>query len=499
MEHGARLGDAYMPYCGAVAAGLLLGLALVIEIAWLLFIPALLVLFAAFSRAHSWQTAAVAGWMFGAVKSAIALWWFWDTLPLDWIGIPASHQIVVVGFHWGAAAIALGFGFAVFGTWWYFMRTHEVVQYGMAPVAWIVAEIFSSIVFSISALGPGSTVNAHFSFGYLGYVLADHGIVQFAARLAGVYALSFVAAAVSVAAYVLLVKGTRLPLPHRAIVIVLMMVVFGATAGISIPVDVSERGVHVIAVDTYFSADDFASTDGFARQRVAIREAISAALRHAPDVILLPEDARFTTGFSSVPEATRTYAYAASGTETILVDSARYTDDRGMTVLRAFVHEPSATEPLQVDKQYLLPLGEYVIYVTSALARTRGIGDVLAKYERDRSYRPGPLHDDVDTDARIPGLLFCSESVSPVRARSIGGMRAMPFIAHPVSHAWFHDADTLNVQLDRMLRVGALWSGMTIVMAGNDVEGRMYLYNGTTDPGTTLERTDAWRLQSYQF
>jgi apolipoprotein N-acyltransferase len=79
-----------------------------------------------------------------------------------------------------------------------------------------------------------------------------------------------------------------------------------------------------------------------------------------------------------------------------------------------------------------------------------------------------------------PGLLFCFEGISPTGVRQILEEREdTPFIAHPISHAWFHEPEEVWHQLDAALKVQAVWNDMTIASAGRHAKSKVYFPDGS--------------------
>lgn len=153
----------------------------------------------------------------------------------------------------------------------------------------------------------------------------------------------------------------------------------------------------------------------------------------------------------------------------------------------------------QFDKQYLVPQGEYVPTLYGAILYLLGYGDVVARVAQDSSYRPGPLTQTTSLPSYIPGVLFCFESVSPVGVSSLQKNRPLPFVAHPISHAWFHTPHILWQQLDVMLQIKARYSGVPIVSAGNMVAGKLYLPNGEIVDGRVVGTGDRYQLREFTF
>jgi apolipoprotein N-acyltransferase len=70
----------------------------------------------------------------------------------------------------------------------------------------------------------------------------------------------------------------------------------------------------------------------------------------------------------------------------------------------------------------------------------------------------------------------------------------VPFIAHPTSHAWFHESKILWQQQDVMLKVQALWNDVAIVSAGNMAYGALYTKAGKKIQPTPVKTGESWQV-----
>ena len=220
---------------------------------------------------------------------------------------------------------------------------------------------------------------------------------------------------------------------------------------------------------------------------------MTAASTYNPELVLLPEDARFTTSFSSSQAAlAELRAHYSSG---VIVDSSRTVDERGETVLRAFLYDVAREQVHVVDKQYLVPQGEYIPYLIDMLLRLIGAEELRDAVGENQNYVSGKQVDTSHMSREIPRVLFCFESAVPFSARTHASETS--FIVHPVSHGWFHDPWLLRPQLQRMLQIQAVWNNVTILQTGNLATSVRYEPDGTITYGDMLESHQYWSLYRY--
>ena len=427
----------------------------------------------------------------GTLKAAGGTVWFWHTYPLQGIGIEsAGAQLVILFVCWAYVALSIGVGMGVIGIGVYLLAK-KIGWLCMFPVVFVIGEVLGSFLFSLSSLGPGSVLGVHFTYGYAGYLIGQLGMFRSVAEVFGVYGLSFVAALCGVLIYLVCEQRLR-GAGMIALASALVIAAFGLL-GMLDANRLSMEHTRLLAIETWFPSDSSSTYDRQMEKTVAVTEAVFAALAHDPDIILLPEDSRFTSAFKTPEETLRALLESATSS-TIVVDTGRWTNEYGETVLRAFYYDLERETITTLDKRYLVPQGEFVPYFTLVLARAFGI----EMPTDDLSYRIG-RDDGRVLPSNYPGVLFCSESVSPAIASLVANESELDFVLHPVSHAWFHGSDLLGRTQDTILSVQAQWIGKTIVSAGNMTDGNVYRPDGSVVKGAVMETSSSWRLVEYEL
>lgn len=483
------------PWLCWLASGILFGVAFLHPwLSWTSIIAAVLFLHAIFISPRP-RTVFWGSVLAGTLKSAGGLAWVWHTYPLIWLGIPPGvPQLMLIGGYWLFFSVAVGSALAVCGGGMYFLVRRNRMFIVAFPFLFVAAEVLGSLAASLYALGPGSTANINFSFGYFGYAVAQMpGMLPFAV-FGGVYALSFLGALLA-----LLIYGTVRPIGTYRIMATAFacFLILAVLSAVSVyGREVGLAGHHIIAVETHFDAELFTKQSGYEIKQTEIIRAVESALSFRPDILVLPEDSRFVSAFQSTEAALTFIENRSVNNEVILIDSGRMTDMHDVTVLRAHVFDTKRDSVHTIDKQYLVPQGEYIPYIASALLRVFGKEEFLATMNRNQSYRPGAHIDALPSG--IPGILFCSESVIPSGVRTIVRKGTVPLIVHPVSHSWFHDPVLLTHQLHTMLAVHAVWNKTPILQAGNMTESRIYYPNGSTERGERIASDGRWELYVYK-
>jgi apolipoprotein N-acyltransferase len=493
MSHRTKLVLAY------ITSGWLLGIGFVAWQFWSFGLLAIAIFFYALSQTGSRRGTVIGGSIVWGIKSLFAISWFWSTYPIDWMILSVGRaELLLIGFYWFTVSTFLAGGGALFGLIYFEIKKRvKNVYYGLIliPLVWVASEIVGSFLFSVGTFGDGGTINTVFSFGYVGYLLGTHeGLIQLA-KVGGVYALSFSAVVMGYGLYLGSLKFSLQKIVWGIGGTLIFLTVSGLPLLYS---DIPNKVVPdmtVAIIDTSFGGKSFYQRDNaLTYKSMQLNEAVTAALELKPDYILLPEDSRFFSANTSVEMSIRLFRFLHANSESVIIDSGRTPITNGEVVLRATIYDGTAKESYAVDKQYLVPQGEFLpqFYLISLTAL--GGGEMIKRIGKQLAYRPGPFASQTILSKHIPGVLFCFESTDPQGVSKLIAERDVPFIAHPISHAWFHESQVLWQQQDVMLKVQALWSGVHIVSAGNMAYGALYTKNGRKVIPEKVANGESWQV-----
>jgi apolipoprotein N-acyltransferase len=485
-------------YVRWILSGLLLGIGFVFPHLWILGIGGgalFLYLLQQEATLSKKLIGAVTSW---TIKAMLSVWFYWNTYPIEWLPLDIGQiQILLIFFTWFMTALCLGSGalFLVLVVWLLKKKTdisHWSYYILIYPLLWIIGESLGSLAFSIFFYGPGGTINTSFSFGYVGYLLAQHEMLLQGARLAGVYGLSFIFVCIL---GVLMWRMEREKKIWRVGLYLLILLYGSSYFSIGHPEILNEgNNQKVITVDTKISSRN-TTKEGQKEVNETLSEAVSAALAEQPEYIILPEDSRYFDQSLAAGKIKNQFQLQYKNPKVVLVDSSRVRYD-GNAIQQAFVFNGINEETERFHKRYLVPQGEFFSSIYSYILKRVGYEDSLAYLSGDMSYRVGPLISQSQAASNVPGILFCFESFAPNGVRLLTKERGdMPFVAHIASHAWFHEPHILWSQMETMMRVQAVWNQQYIVSAGNMVSGKFYTPNGGVFDMEVVNKGDQWEIK----
>ena len=496
-----------LPFLKTLTLGSFLGVGFYAPFLWWLSLPGIIWWITYITETSTRQQA---GWRGLGTFLVLNIWaysWFTSVSPIAWLTIDSHLALMVLHVYWLLTALCFaipGFFLAVG-----IRMLHQTGQTWMVipgvSVGWLLADVVGSVIFSVFSIGPGSAVNTHMSFGYIGYHLAQHLTLFHISAWGGVYSLTVVLVALMGLIWWSGSFWYRARWSAVVVGVVSLMFVLGAipaSAGLFTP-SKTVGAYSVLVLETNFYGqqhDDFVA----ANQRIDLYKDIFQTLDISMfDHVILPEDARFMASFgTNLFGLAQLRQIFGTSTEALLVDSSRVTVDDN-AILRGEIIQLSDFSQIQAfDKQFLVPHGEFLPTLAAVSLRALGLGSIVAELEATLDYRPGPSREQALVAVTTPRILFCFESVNPRGVRKIIDTKVIerPLVVHPLSHAWFDNPSILQSQLDTMLRVQARWNRVFIVSAGNKAPSAVYLPDGSMLQSSTKTPLHSnSHIDAYQF
>ena len=431
------------------------------------------------------------------IKYLFVLGFYWTIYPIKWLPFDfGGGELALVGLYWITVALFVGTSGLVFGLLYKLisgvLNNTRWIGYALLPVIWIAAEIAGSYLLSIFTYGPGSLLNGYFSLGYLGLLLGEHQFLLAIAKIGGVYALSGVAVIIAFWLSGFSRKQHKIKILLAPISVIGLLLLTNTFT--FLPEDDYDKQTSVAVIGTSFPVEKSFNRENISNIILEQEKALAVAMSTEAAYIVLPEDARFFNQSEEAKQAKNFFNFKYPDSDVVIVDSGRVPLN-GSAVLQGFVFDSQTGEHSAIHKKYLVPQGEFVPYFYATLFRFIGFGHIIDELQKLLSYTIGPNTSQADLPDHYPGVLFCFESSSGIGVRNLIKERPdLPFIAHPVSHTWFNEPQSLWSQLETSLKVQAVWNDVAIVSATQHGPSQLFLPNGAVVEPRLIDSGEHWEV-----
>ena len=464
-----------------VSAGLLLGAGFLHPALWWVSLGGLIATLWLLHTPHRYWRTFLLGTMAGTIKTGLALIWFWSVYPIDWIGVPDRFmQVFTISAVWSTVSLSIGLGFGFFCAVVCFgLYKKRLLTLFCIPLLLVASELLGSLLFSLYSFGPGSVPIVSFRLCSFGYTLAQPGVFSLGAFFGGVYVLSLLAGIIAVGLVVALRTKPRNYFLISAAV--LMALYFVPQSYFH-----TEPTTRVVAINTAFPLQATITEDQRTARDYVFVKAFTAALVSNSEVIVFPEASHALRSLGS-PTDVFSFVNVVTTSTPAIIDSQEITEPgTGRHIVEADIYDSRAGVLAHARKKYLVPSGEFLPYNMARAMKLFGYSEAVDVLEKKMRLASASAKEQEVLSPSLPGVLFCSESVSPLGMRSAARGVNVPVIVHPVSHAWFHSPDILWYQLDLMLRAQVRFVGIPLVQASNMSPPRAYSKYGLPVEGKII-------------
>lgn len=424
----------------AAAAGLFFAFAfppkLIPGIEFVALVPVLLLLLAPLPRNRQLF---FLGWVSGTTAFVVYLRWFFDILPLSWLDLPTDASIV------GVVAVTLFLAAGYFGLWFGLFLVlikkyacKNALRFSLAILlVWPIMEYLRTFFFSFHPYlqGPGWLWGPHAAFMLLGYALAPYALLRSLASILGTYGLSIVVLIPNVALFLIIANykkdapgehehplacTTRLSLMKTLATLALLFLVFlahGFWLSSHHPDPVKTKTVKIALIQTAFETHGPETDEIAFQKRKKEKDAvmvglIAHALKSDPDLIVVPEGTPsiFTErDFEPYPSFEEIVGKLGKERYRVAIDTGFPSRKWDLHKNSTTVFDNRTGVLGTYQKQFLMPWGEYVPYVTEWISRMQKFSwnDVILPFT------PGNKPGVFETELGNVGILTCSEILSP--------------------------------------------------------------------------------------
>lgn len=494
-----KLRQHFLPLGYFISSGVLIGLCFIWPTFWVAVFPGIILFIMGLRQTHSLVRVLFYGFLAWTIKASFVMFWVWSTYPILWVDMGLGKaELPVIGFYWLTISIFLGLGGAVaaLGLWVSNRLLKPIWLLLFAPLVWLAAEVLGAYSISLFTLGEYIEINKVFSFGHVGYLLAEHEWLIQLARWGGVYFLTLIIVFIATLLWFYIGKAKFSSIAMQVTLLVLVIIfVSGQIEFREKIIADTESKTTVAIIDTEFGGEKYFNLPNREQYRVdKIIEALASAIKQEPDYVVMSEDSRYQDPNLSPGQSYARFRFQQGDPEAVVIEAGPVNLKEGGKVVRSYIYDGLEKKVYGADKQILVPQGEYMPSLYTHLLSLFGFSKEAKFVDSILSYRPGPMVSQAEFPKHLPRVLFCFNSADPFGVRKLVEQREVPFIAHPISYAWFHDPVSMRHQYDAMLKIHAVWNQVTIVSAGNMVSGLMYTPQGEIIKPTIVAEGEDWQV-----
>lgn len=439
------------------SAGAALGI--LFPITWVLAPLSLALFFYGLLKAQTWKTVLVHGLVFGLFTGGAGIWWFWDTLPLDWLGLK-NLQVgwMLVFLSWGPVTLMFALVTALGALLIWSMRRLPCATLLIA-LLWMLTEEARMWGFSWLTYAERGFLGPHFSSTSIGYPLAESSYLLQLGAFGGVFVLNFAAALFAgVLAYAALRDISSRMIPGAIVLLMVAFLPFVAPA----PPQASEPltvalGYMNIPVGTIHAENQFTNL-------------LTQMVAQAPEASLyvLPEEKRLNSPFVDELERKAFYKTLFKEREVLVLSSNHVpAEPTGFNIF--LWYENGHGDLLHTySKRFFMPGGEYMPHAMLAvfsLAPDSALTDFVNALPT-KAPEPTPLSS-VPLGRHKVGGIVCSDFLSPGLSRDLARIHGADILVNSANPAWFHDSPTLYTKTLQISKVHAVQGRSYFLQASN--------------------------------
>jgi len=421
-----------------------------------------------------------AGFLTGLIFFGGILSWLFSAYPADWMNAgngPIIFFLLILIWLVSVSVLAVFIGF--FCCFVKALKASGWANIVLIPSLWIIFEYLRSWGLGILWLGRDSLLGPHWTFGLLGYGLAESSNFLQWAAFAGVYGLSFLIVFINSLIFVIFtiiskgyrewggfVKKTFLP----AVLIILIFVflnIGGAIIGVNKERNVTDRILNIAILQTEFPSHFNFNQEiiNFELNTLLYLFGKAAALSPRPDLIVFPEDSRFLR-FLARYRPDFNLAEALKNNSVSIIDSGRSEEPNGETYFQLYYFHSEKGLVKAQKKLFLMPGGEYFPYLARAAVRLAGGREWLNEFEANREYSKGTTLVLGEHEGVKIGTLFCPEIFSPELYRKITDLGA-EILINISGHGIFRGSKSLLSQVRAAAKLRAVENNRYLIQAIN--------------------------------
>ncbi len=415
----------------------------------------------------------IAGTLLGIFYFSQAGIWFFNILPLNWLGVYSPWRSFILLFSFFVLAVLFSSVFTgAFSA--LAKKAMEKKTLFLIPALWAAFEFLRIFSYSLIFAGEGSSLGANWTLAALGYSLAGNKYLLPLAEVGGVWLLSFTVVFINVLIFWVFSKikkekgrGDILSARKRPLVFLSIVLITILFSGFFVPGKAfspggrgeGEERLSVLAIRADFPPRFIINAKEKREREESYRELIKKGLKEekGADIIVLPEDSRVLEVIKELEVEE----------ETLFIFSGREESGNQANSKVFFTSEKGKIAAIR-DKTALIPFGEYLPFLAAPLKWTAPKWSANFKKFRSYSLAEDVFGGSVYYKKGKINFVLCSELLSPAiyRKRAKGAS----IMVNMASQSFARNSSILDRQVLQISKIRAAESGKFLIRSANGGE-----------------------------
>jgi len=476
----------------SLSSGVLLSLAYLVPALWFLGFFALVPLFFVLRNTKTFRARFFFSFIVGLIYFGSVFIFLFDAYPITWAYIEGRWiSIIFITFTWVITTILFSFFIGLWGIFSAYISLHlKVISITAVAALWVLLEWIRAFSFSLVWWNTSALVGPHWTYGAVGYSLAESPLLLSLSSLGGVYLLSFVIVFFNglFFTFVNTQKKTKKTYGVLLAFICILLVVSFISYTQSDAQASRAKTIRVASIHTTFGPDYFLSSpEAEPVKNIIIMNLFDQIIfeNEHPNLIILPENTGYLESLSEIGKK-KLLSRVSKDKDIMIIDShrERRASDNDTSILE---FETKTEGPQTYVKKLLVPGAEYlpkfVEYVGNVFLKKNW---QLPFKEQVAFTKGGEMSIGTLGDLKV-GALFCSEAFTPSLYRETVNLGAN-LLVNSASHSLLHDSKTIYSQVVKFSKVRAAENNRYYIQAGNVVPSFVITNHGRMIAETSREK-----------
>lgn len=460
---------------------------------WIFGLVALVPFLLLLENLKSWKSSFLISWLWGMIFFLIAFRWILAIFPNETMGLNSDLGGAFLVFcAWFLLSFFIASGFGIFGSVVKKFLNKNLKFLSLVILIssiWIIAEYLRAWIFSLVTWGQGASLGPFYTFGHLGYLLADTPLFYFA-RIGGLYGLSFLVVVINMIIYFLIKQKS---FAHITLIIIFIFLssYFYTQQTEKYIANNNNPSMRVLLLNLPFGVDIF-YREGFLK----LLEEQSFTTENQPDIVVFPENFPLLSISGELEKIVLQKLFPNKEKEGfVIANKMIYKDAKRISEI---VYRDSKGNLItSQEKAFLIPGGETLPVAMKIIAKISGKEKRLEVFSQNREMAKGKKSDKAVLLGNIKtGSLLCSGILSPYFIRNLTRDSAQ-IITNSASYYLWKGHPRIEKDLELMAQFNAVANNRPIVESINGGQARIIDNRGIVVKKGSSEKAEILLAEIY--